>query len=224
MQVFFDTEFANLQQDKDGHRYLISIGCVAEDGREFYAELTDTWDEHLCSLFTLETVLPLLEGGDCRMGVSEMGARIKAWIEGLTDKEVIMCSDSPEHDWPFIKEIFDYNEWPNNLRQSCVSLYALIYSPFFERVVEQAFERHQPRLRRHHALDDAKVSKFAYIAWTTFKNDNPLVLFSRGLLSKEQAIKASGLSDYAELLFVLGVADLSLPSLPVNAAAPKKFL
>lgn len=37
MKIFFDTEFTGLHQDTT----LISIGCVAEDGDSFYAELTD---------------------------------------------------------------------------------------------------------------------------------------------------------------------------------------
>lgn len=37
MKIFFDTEFTGLHQ----HTTLISIGCVAEDGRTFYAEFTD---------------------------------------------------------------------------------------------------------------------------------------------------------------------------------------
>ena len=37
MRVFFDTEFAGLHQNTT----LISIGCVAENDAEFYAELTD---------------------------------------------------------------------------------------------------------------------------------------------------------------------------------------
>lgn len=37
MKVFFDTEFTGLHQ----HTTLVSIGMVAEDGRNFYAELTD---------------------------------------------------------------------------------------------------------------------------------------------------------------------------------------
>ena len=37
MKVFFDTEFTGLHPGTT----LISIGCVAEDGRTFYAELTD---------------------------------------------------------------------------------------------------------------------------------------------------------------------------------------
>ena len=37
MKIFFDTEFTGLHQNTT----LISIGCVAENGREFYAELID---------------------------------------------------------------------------------------------------------------------------------------------------------------------------------------
>lgn len=37
MRIFFDTEFTGLRQDTT----LISIGCVAEDGAAFYAELVD---------------------------------------------------------------------------------------------------------------------------------------------------------------------------------------
>jgi len=37
MKIFFDTEFTGLHKDTT----LISIGCVAENGSTFYAELTD---------------------------------------------------------------------------------------------------------------------------------------------------------------------------------------
>lgn len=37
MKVFFDTEFTGLHQ----HTTLVSIGCVAENGRTFYAETND---------------------------------------------------------------------------------------------------------------------------------------------------------------------------------------
>ena len=162
MQVFFDTEFNSLQKDKDGHRYLISIGCVAQDGRTFYAELTDTWDEHLCSLFVLETVLPLLEGGDCRMGVSEMVVRLKAWLESLTDKEVVMRSDAPELDWPFIREMFDHNGWPSNLRQKCGAISFAESSQFHRFNVGLHSFWKDNKSRQHHALVDARSLLFAW--------------------------------------------------------------
>ena len=37
MKIFFDTEFTGLHKDTT----LISIGIVAENGKSFYAELTD---------------------------------------------------------------------------------------------------------------------------------------------------------------------------------------
>lgn len=43
--------------------------------------------------------------------------------------------------------------------------------------------------------------------------DEPMVMFSRGLLTKEQAAERSGFRDYAELLVAMGDADLPLPAL-----------
>ena len=76
LSVFFDTEFAGGTERREAQRYLISIGFVASEGREFYAELTDTWDEHLCSMWVMDTVLPLLEGGEYRMGVADLAVRL----------------------------------------------------------------------------------------------------------------------------------------------------
>ena len=45
-------------------------------------------------------------------------------------------------------------------------------------------------------------------------SDDPLVLFSRNLITKQQAIDATGLRDYAQLLVAMGDADLPLPTLP----------
>lgn len=52
--VFLETEFTSFVRPD-----LISIGLVAEYGREFYAERTD-YRRDECSDFVCETVLPLL--------------------------------------------------------------------------------------------------------------------------------------------------------------------
>ncbi|MDP1872049.1 MAG: hypothetical protein Q8K61_10550 [Gallionella sp.] len=60
MLIFFDTEFTELGIDPK----LISIGLISEDGtREFYAELSDTYQPTDCSAFVHEAVLPHLQGG-----------------------------------------------------------------------------------------------------------------------------------------------------------------
>lgn len=162
MQVFFDTEFANTQPDKNGHRYLISIGCVTTDGREFYAELTDTYDDHLCSMFVLDTVLPLLQGGEYRMGVSELAVRLKAWIESLTSKEVVLVSDAPTYDWSFIQEIFDHNGWPENLRKKSSLLCFEEYKQRHRYGAALANFWKDNGARQHHALVDARSMLFAW--------------------------------------------------------------
>lgn len=62
MYVFFDTEFTQLSHEAK----LISIGMISEDGREFYAELSDTWRHDDCSEFVLREVPPPLRGRSCQ--------------------------------------------------------------------------------------------------------------------------------------------------------------
>lgn len=52
MKLFFDTEFAGLRKDTT----LISIGIVSEDGRKFYAELTD-YNENQCNKWINQNVV-----------------------------------------------------------------------------------------------------------------------------------------------------------------------
>lgn len=52
MKLFFDTEFTGLHKDTT----LISIGIVSEDGRRFYAELTD-YNENQCNKWINENVV-----------------------------------------------------------------------------------------------------------------------------------------------------------------------
>lgn len=156
MNCFFDTEFTTLDS-KNGFPFLISIGCVAQDGREFYAEIDGGWNESLCSDFVIKNVLPLLQGGKYRMKEAELAAHLKNWIEVLTDKQVILRSDCPGADWPWVENLFQfYGCWPKNLRRKCGTI-------FFEKQHQQ--DRYESGLakywrnnaaKRHHALIDAR--------------------------------------------------------------------
>jgi hypothetical protein len=161
LDVFFDTEFTGLP-DKLSQPYLISIGCVA-DGREFYAELSNTYHQGLCSDWVVQNVLPLLQGGECRMMEAELAERLKEWVESLTEKEVIFRSDCPRLDWVFIEQLLTfYGCWPKNLRRRCGVI---------------SFEDHRQHHRylaglqnfwkdniakQHHALVDARSLRFAW--------------------------------------------------------------
>ena len=164
LSVFFDTEFAGGIERRDAQRYLISIGLVAADGREFYGELTDTWADQQCSDWVVANVLPLLEGGECQMGVETLASRLKAWIEGLSDDdtEVVLRTDAPHLDWPFVEEMFKFYGWPKNLRKK----YGTVYfesdrqSHRYNNGVEDYFKTHGKR--KHHALVDARSMQYAW--------------------------------------------------------------
>ena len=56
MNIFLDTEFTDFSESECD---LISIGLVDQNGREFYAELTD-YRQEACSDFVRQVVIPLL--------------------------------------------------------------------------------------------------------------------------------------------------------------------
>jgi len=77
VKYWIDTEFIARPYSID----LISIGLVAEDGREFYAESSEV-DWSRASRWTLQTVRPLLEGG--AMSQEEISYGVRRFIYGLS--------------------------------------------------------------------------------------------------------------------------------------------
>jgi hypothetical protein len=174
MKIFFDTEFTSITSQQRG---LISIGCVTQFGKQFYAELTDTWDECMCSIFTIETVLPLLQGGTYSMSVSELSDRLKEWIEGFNE-QVTFYSDAPVFDWPFIKEIFDYHGWPRNLNRECgvIQFNNQSAQDLFSKACEDYWRVPVHAPWRHHSLIDAQSLAFA--SWHANANTMPVAEFN----------------------------------------------
>lgn len=159
MLIFFDTEFTDL----DPEAKLVSIGLVSEDGREYYAELSDTYKPRDVGNFAIDAVIPLLEGGDYLMTQAQVRVSLGKWIRSFA-QPVKLATDSLAWDWPWIQEIFDRDgSWPNNLDGKPLLLTMNYLNDFdgFEIAVEEAFAT---GLRRHHALDDAKANRLAWIA------------------------------------------------------------
>jgi 3' exoribonuclease, RNase T-like len=86
----------------DGHRVierpdtidLISIGLVAEDGREFYAESSEV-DWTKASHWTLEPVRPQLDSNG--MPREDIGYAIRRFID--EDKHPMFWGYVPAYDW-----------------------------------------------------------------------------------------------------------------------------
>ncbi len=161
MDVFFDTEFTDINPMEQP--FLISIGLVALDGRKFYAELSDTYHIGLCSDFVKQFVLTLLDGSEYRMPEAQLAIRLKEWIEALGDDEVVLRSDSPIHDWPWVAELFQfYGCWPKNMRRKCGAIGFENPNMWHRFNAGLAFFWRDNIARQHHALVDARSLQFAY--------------------------------------------------------------
>lgn len=167
VNVFFDTEFTTI--DPREQPFLISLGCVASVGgatKEFYVELQDTYHHGLCSRFVLETVLPLLEGGACKLMEAQVAVRLKEWVEslGIADEvEVIFRSDAPNYDWPFVADMLNfYGMWPSNMRRKCGVIGFDSPSQVHRYNAGLANYWKGKRHLQHHALVDAHSLLFAW--------------------------------------------------------------
>jgi hypothetical protein len=126
MRIFFDTEFTGLHQKTT----LISIGCVTEDGTEFYAELDD-YDTSQVDGWILENVINhlgmerikgphLVEVVGDRIGVARS---LREWLNRQSTKNAVygdarnqfpdrhpqtieMWSDCLAYDWVLFCDLF----------------------------------------------------------------------------------------------------------------------
>jgi hypothetical protein len=157
MKVFFDTEFTSLLEKPK----LISIGLISEDGsKQFYAELSDTYNFSDVSDFAKEKVIPLLDGSNLQ-SIDQLKANLLRWIEEF-ETEIVLATDSFNWDWPIIIEIFG-EAWPKNLSSECYLLnmnYMKNADAFYD-AVKLAYEN---GLKKHHAMHDAIANRLGWIA------------------------------------------------------------
>lgn len=150
MLVFLDTEFTDFIDCE-----LISIGLVAEDGREFYGELTDFAPEK-CSDFVRAAVLPKLGKVPAVGGTeAEVGAALKAWLADLGEP-IHVCVDY-SGDW----ELFTYLvRDPETLAVPAHITCRNINSQLSELDIERFWMENGRN--DHHALYDARANKYAF--------------------------------------------------------------
>ena len=114
MKYWMDTEFIERPYTID----LISIGLVAEDGREFYAESSEV-DWTKASHWTLETVRPQLAGTG--MPREYIGYGIREFIHA--DKHPVFWGYFPAYDWVAFCWLFGgMNDLPFAFPQLCLDI------------------------------------------------------------------------------------------------------
>ena len=86
MRVYLDTEFTQFTYPN-----LISIGLVADNGREFYAVLK-SFPLQKCSVFVREVVLPIIEHWpSTTLDRSELRQSLKQWLNEAAEPLEIVC-------------------------------------------------------------------------------------------------------------------------------------
>ena len=148
VKYWIDTEFIAKPCSLD----LISVGLVAEDGREFYAESNEV-DWTRANLFTLETVRPQLSGkGMTREDIGYAIRRFTAY-----DERPVFWGYFPAYDWVAFTWLFgSIEQLPFNYPQLCLD------------IRQWAIALGDPELprqsgARHHALADARWAKEAWL-------------------------------------------------------------
>lgn len=147
MKLFLDTEFTDFI-DID----LISIGLVAEDGREFYAERND-FDLDACNSFVQDIVLPLLgmTPGAVIGSKDEIRDALLLWLTQF--EQVDICIDYISDGDLFVD--LCHPTLPDGIQ------FFDICPNIDQRRLEQ-FWNENPMQEQHHALHDARANKFAY--------------------------------------------------------------
>jgi hypothetical protein len=155
VRVFLDTEFTDFTDPK-----LISCGLVAENGSEFYVELSDAWMPEQCSEFVQSVVLPRLDRSAattlCR---SEAGVHLAEWLASQGNSATLIHDAAV--DWHLCAELLraapgigtriapQLLSWPGS---AMARHYALLLA---KNLANDAM--------RHHALFDARAVQRAVL-------------------------------------------------------------
>ena len=174
-RIFFDTEFTGLHKGTT----LVSIGCVAQDNRAFYAEFTD-YETAQLNPWLDENVIKKLEynhrpdpwmerdpklvqiRGDQEFVRKELGG----WLKQFGPIE--FWADCPAFDWVLFCDLFGGAfKIPSNSYYVPFDIATLLVAKGHKaQVNRESFVGKdnwpEKKSRKHHALWDARITKLVY--------------------------------------------------------------
>ena len=155
MRVYLDTEFTQFTQPN-----LISIGLVADDGREFYAVMK-RFPFQQCSAFVREVVLPIIEHWpSTTLDRRELQQSLRQWLNKSAEPLEIVCDFATDAE--LLIELIDA-ETDHALRTfniASVTVFSAMQCEQITDAVDNYFT--EPRQwPRHHALEDARALRDA---------------------------------------------------------------
>lgn len=169
MKVFFDTEFTGLHKGTS----LISIGLISEDGKTFYAELTD-YDETQIDKWLQENILDNLimkqrnafyyyindNESFAKGDKAKISTLLERWL--LQFDSVEIWSDCLAYDWVLFSDIFGHAfNIPSNVYYIPFDICTLFKIKGIDPdVSREGFAGIDGQ--KHNALHDARVIKACY--------------------------------------------------------------
>lgn len=181
MKIFFDTEFTGLHKDTT----LISIGLIDENGRSFYAELTD-YDRDQVNDWIQSNVINNLKfkGRDNVKGMvpieryvyfsgdkKSIRNYLLKWLDYYDDVQLV--SDVCHYDMVLLIDLLATSalDLPDSITASChdinqdiASYYGISERDAFDLSREQIISKNHKQVKgnKHNSLYDAKVIKEIY--------------------------------------------------------------
>lgn len=156
MKVFLDCEFTQL----NAQAKLISLALVAEDGRELYVELSDSYGLGDCSDFVKDHVLPQLDPARYVCTIAEAQTKLASFMSSL-HSNVQILSDAPEFDWEFFCELMYVDgHWPVYVSNRPLNLH-----DWYDELESKEVAFEIPEVP-HHALSDARILASLYKSLT----------------------------------------------------------
>lgn len=148
LRIFIDTEFTDFLKAE-----IISIGLVAQDGRELYLERSDYPDSQ-CSAFVREAVLSQLGHcpPECILPIAEMRLSLRTWLNQFAECGAEIAFDFAT-DWTLFCDLLN-EELPGWItgRNIAREINQLGYALYFM----------THKVKEHHALHDARANRFAW--------------------------------------------------------------
>lgn len=175
MKIFFDTEFTGLHKDTT----LISIGLISEDGRTFYAELSD-YDRTKCDDWIRNNVIKNLHYKKLKDYIPnyhygsqvDISVSLQNWFNQFPTVELV--SDVCHYDMVLLIDLFgNAFHLPKNVCAACYDInqdiaryYNISLAEAFDKSREEIlYEKYKENAvsgDKHNALYDAKVIREIY--------------------------------------------------------------
>lgn len=167
-KIFFDMEFTGLHQETT----LISIGCVAESGERFYAELDD-YDVNQVDNWIYDNVIKnmWIQNPNNKYpqdvvytvgNIDDVKLDFELWLSRFT--EVEMWSDTLAYDWVLFCQIWGHAfNIPKNVYYIPFDIATLLKIKGFDPDINrEKFCKIHTTQYKHNALWDAMVIKACY--------------------------------------------------------------